>query len=200
MEKIVTDKCEVCGSSPTVRNGKHGNNVCRHCSKRIDTWGIEGAKKLIELSRQSGDIDMDFAKKFCKENYAGKVTRSFERVAVMRISLRLLGYKGKVVGKHRQNNPNYANVRGANIAHHNRKGTKKDACEDCGERDELHLHHVIPASWGGIEIDPERVRTLCKSCHRKAHEKLKGALTRNLLIEFLRPHFGEIEKIVESVL
>jgi hypothetical protein len=42
-------------------------------------------------------------------------------------------------------------------------------CQECGDDSEgLHVHHITPVSDGGSD-DDENLRTLCPSCHRKAH-------------------------------
>jgi hypothetical protein len=38
-------------------------------------------------------------------------------------------------------------------------------CVFCERRSHLELHHVVPVSRGGPELDPENVRTLCDWCH-----------------------------------
>jgi 5-methylcytosine-specific restriction endonuclease McrA len=38
-------------------------------------------------------------------------------------------------------------------------------CLTCGRKSHLELHHVVPISRGGEELDAENVRTLCDFCH-----------------------------------
>ena len=39
-------------------------------------------------------------------------------------------------------------------------------CFECGEKEGLHMHHVIPRSMGGTKTLP-----LCADCHGKVHSK-----------------------------
>lgn len=42
-------------------------------------------------------------------------------------------------------------------------------CRRCGDdSDGLHVHHITPVDEGGSD-DHENLKTLCPSCHRKAH-------------------------------
>ena len=38
-------------------------------------------------------------------------------------------------------------------------------CLTCGRKTNLELHHVVPISRGGEELDAKNVRTLCDWCH-----------------------------------
>lgn len=201
MSEIVTEICVICGEYPAVLRNRRYGIVCRRCSKRIDTWGIDGAIKLLEFARDGKDIDIEDAKSFCKEHYAGKAIRSAEKVATMRISIEVLGgRKGMIVGRHRRKKPTWQLNRLANVSYHIRHKTKDEKCSECGATENLHLHHVVPASWGGVEIDPNNVVTLCGPCHMEAHKKLKQVLNRGRLIEYLRPHYDEIRQLVLSVI
>lgn len=40
----------------------------------------------------------------------------------------------------------------------------KDKCYECGSCDDIHYHHIIPMSLGGIKTIP-----LCSECHGKIH-------------------------------
>ena len=42
----------------------------------------------------------------------------------------------------------------------------KDNCFECGSKDEIHYHHVVPFSNGGTKTIP-----LCSICHGKVHER-----------------------------
>lgn len=42
------------------------------------------------------------------------------------------------------------------------------ACVSCGNRDDLHVHHIIPRGQGG-ENSKENLATLCANCHYYAH-------------------------------
>lgn len=44
-------------------------------------------------------------------------------------------------------------------------------CVECGSRDRLHVHHIIPISKGGTH-DPSNLITLCWRCHAKKHPLL----------------------------
>ena len=45
-------------------------------------------------------------------------------------------------------------------------------CMQCGSKNNLHLHHKIPKSYGGTnEID--NLVTLCNKCHLKSHNRKK---------------------------
>ena len=48
-------------------------------------------------------------------------------------------------------------------------------CFECGELDNLHMHHVVPRSRGGTRTVP-----LCEECHGKAHHR-KRAMTTGAL-------------------
>lgn len=43
---------------------------------------------------------------------------------------------------------------------------RKDACEDCGATNGLHVHHV---DRDPSNNDPSNLRTMCGSCHLKLH-------------------------------
>jgi hypothetical protein len=40
----------------------------------------------------------------------------------------------------------------------------KDICFECGSIDDMHYHHVVPESRGGVKTIP-----LCAMCHGKVH-------------------------------
>lgn len=43
---------------------------------------------------------------------------------------------------------------------------KEPCCVACGRDKDLEVHHVLPLSMGGGELDPENLVTLCSSpCH-----------------------------------
>src|SRR3990172_10054124 len=102
------DKCVLCGSDVAKQE------YCRRCLRRVDVWGIDGARMLIEIARSGTNIDMEYAKEFCRTYYSGKVTKSHERVGVMKTSLEILGYKGAITGRHHINSPTYEMTRRAN--------------------------------------------------------------------------------------
>ena len=43
---------------------------------------------------------------------------------------------------------------------------RKSACEDCGARTELHVHHIDKDVTNN---DPTNLRTMCASCHLTMH-------------------------------
>jgi hypothetical protein len=54
-------------------------------------------------------------------------------------------------------------------------------CFECGELDNLHMHHVVPRSRGGTRTVP-----LCEECHGKAHHRKRAMTTSALTAEALR--------------
>jgi len=43
---------------------------------------------------------------------------------------------------------------------------KEPDCIACGRSDELEVHHIVPLSAGGDELDPDNLCTLCADpCH-----------------------------------
>lgn len=49
---------------------------------------------------------------------------------------------------------------------------RKKACEQCGNTDDLHLHHKKPIHQGGKIFDEDNVSILCEECHKKVHREL----------------------------
>ena len=47
-----------------------------------------------------------------------------------------------------------------------RKVLKRDGwkCQNCGSKEQLDVHHIIPRSRGG-EDDERNLVTLCRTCH-----------------------------------
>lgn len=41
-------------------------------------------------------------------------------------------------------------------------------CVECGSKENLNIHHVIPRKWGGNDI-PSNLITLCRTCHSEKH-------------------------------
>ncbi len=41
-------------------------------------------------------------------------------------------------------------------------------CIECGSKENLNIHHVIPEKWGG-ENNPSNLVTLCRTCHSSKH-------------------------------
>jgi hypothetical protein len=54
-------------------------------------------------------------------------------------------------------------------------------CFECGELDNLHMHHVVPRSRGGTRTVP-----LCAECHGKAHHRKRAMTTGALTAVALR--------------
>jgi len=48
---------------------------------------------------------------------------------------------------------------------------KKEACERCGARDHLHVHH---RDRNYTNNDPANLETLCERCHGKEHGSSRG--------------------------
>ena len=46
------------------------------------------------------------------------------------------------------------------------KFIEKDICFDCGSKEGIHYHHVVPDSLGGSQTLP-----LCNDCHGKVHDR-----------------------------
>ena len=52
-------------------------------------------------------------------------------------------------------------------------------CEDCSAEKATHLHHIVPRSHGGPDLDESNLVALCSACHRKRHEPLIYLMKRN---------------------
>ena len=46
-----------------------------------------------------------------------------------------------------------------------------DECLFCGANEDLHKHHIIPKSLGGIN-QRHNLTILCRNCHQKLHIKI----------------------------
>jgi len=55
------------------------------------------------------------------------------------------------------------------------KSNARTSCFECGSRDDLHDHHVVPRSLGG-----KRTVSLCQDCHWAVHSKGSGPSIRKL--------------------
>lgn len=42
-------------------------------------------------------------------------------------------------------------------------------CQKCGEKGDLHVHHLTYEHRGSEQEYPEDLQVLCKSCHQDAH-------------------------------
>jgi hypothetical protein len=59
----------------------------------------------------------------------------------------------------RPRSPQWAGVRAAHLK-------KQKACQGCGQRDQLEVHHIIPYHiQPDRELDPANLMTLCQDCH-----------------------------------
>ena len=76
------------------------------------------------------------------------------------------------------------------------KSNARTSCFECGSRDDLHVHHVVPRSLGGKRTVP-----LCQDCHWAVHSRGSGPSIRKLTKQALeqkkargewvgRPPFG----------
>jgi 5-methylcytosine-specific restriction protein A len=46
----------------------------------------------------------------------------------------------------------------------------KHQCQECGEDENLEVHHIKPLYRGGID-DPSNMITLCEQCHLDKHNR-----------------------------
>ncbi len=94
--------CEICGRLYVAS--------CIRCTKRVMTWGENGTCELIRLAKSNEDIKANYLLWFCKTYYRGK-TNIRESVHTLKTSLRLLGYKGKFIGRIHKNKEDYFSIR-----------------------------------------------------------------------------------------
>ncbi|MDP1850553.1 MAG: HNH endonuclease signature motif containing protein [Solirubrobacteraceae bacterium] len=178
---------------------KVDTEVCRHCIRRVKTWGYNGATELMKLAENNIDISILDAEKFCDMYYVGKVTKGFEKIEVMKNALKSLNSKSRIIGRKRKFS-DYAHKRAANIGWNQRHEIRKNKCELCDSTENLHLHHIVPVSWGGAEYFPNEVITLCNNCHLSVHARLAKLLNNEYFIQLISPHVNEIYKKCRSVL
>jgi 5-methylcytosine-specific restriction endonuclease McrA len=157
------------------------------------TWGVEGAIAIREMANRAGDINAQELMPFIKQYYIGRVRTNSDKSAVLRKALKVLGYKGKIIGRIHVNQADYVSIRKRELSLGFSWRLKRDNCEKCGSIDRLKLHHIVPLSWGGL-TSRENCITLCETCHRLAHKSLSKSLNRGLLLEYLIPHKEEIYK------
>jgi hypothetical protein len=155
------------------------------------TWGVDGSIALIEMAKRTDDIQSCELMPFIKQYYKGKTSNRSKQANVLRIALRILGYKGNFVGRIHKNQTDYVSIRKAIYTAGRAWRLRKDACDMCGANEELRLHHIVPVSWGG-DSSKENCITLCENCHRIVHRKLALLLNRSLLLKYLEPHKEEI--------
>lgn len=183
--------CEICSSEYVYS--------CPHCTRRIMTWGQDGLLYLMELAKSEDDIQSTDLVKIVNTYYKGKAKRMSEKANVLRIALRLLGYKGNFVGRIHKNGGTYESIRKREHEAARRYGLKKSFCEMCGKTENLRLHHIVPLSWGGLSSE-ENCITLCETCHRLVHKRLSKSLNRERLLGYLAPHAEEIESLARQSL
>ena len=57
---------------------------------------------------------------------------------------------------------------------------KKKYCEQCGNKNELEVHHIFPRADGGLDF-AENIQTLCHTCHTSLHNCLKQTSIKNII-------------------
>lgn len=97
-------------------------------------------------------------------------------------------------------NSTYHHARLANISGNKRHQLKKSKCEMCGTSKGLRVHHIVPVSWGGVQFAPDRIYTVCKTCHGILHQRLKAVLTNDLKIRYFSAFSNEIIRLAESTI
>lgn len=68
---------------------------------------------------------------------------------------------------------------------------KEPYCQLCGSCYELHIHHIIYRSQGGLTI-PENLIRLCCRCHRLVHSNKREWLPK--LLERQHSIYGNFEE------
>lgn len=183
-------KCEICG--------KEFITSCLACTKRVITWGEDGAVALRELATRN-EITGAELMEFVGNYYKGQSTSRSSKAHTLKTALRLVGFTGKITSRIHRNGTTYAQIRKRENTAGRRWRLKLDSCQKCGSTDNLHLHHMVPLSWGGISSEDNCI-TLCESCHRKAHRQTAKYLSREKLLEYLAPHKDEIKSLVKIAL
>ena len=161
------------------------------------TWGENGLIYIIGVAKRKDNIKAEELLSIVEKYYIGNAKQKSDKVNVLRTTLRLLGYKGKFVGRMHKNAMTYTQIRKHEHEAVKRYKLRNDVCDKCGSKEDLYLHHIMPISWGGNSI-PENCITLCKDCHEKVHKKLSQKLNRALLLKYLEPHHEEIENIAKQ--
>lgn len=67
-------------------------------------------------------------------------------------------------------------------------------CQNCGRREGLEIHHVIPTVKGG-ENDEKNLIVLCDVCHSELHNTNRSELTK-IGIQKARKKTGYYEKYI----
>jgi len=185
------EMCVFCEKEIRISNRRLYDKVCSSCSRRVIVWGYRGTKYLFNLARLNIELPIDAAIKFCESYYVGKASKISDKVAILKMAIKVIGSKTKFIGRVRMYT-DYQHLKRANISYHNRHNTKRDKCEMCDTTDNLYLHHIVPVSWGGVEFAPDMVMTVCKKHHIILHQRLRKVLTKELLIQYLSPYSREI--------
>lgn len=68
-----------------------------------------------------------------------------------------------------------------------------EECQNCGERSNLVIHHIVPIENGGTNRLSNLV-TLCRKCHRKSHGQKYGT-EQNQTTKTSRNRYLEIEEV-----
>jgi 5-methylcytosine-specific restriction endonuclease McrA len=163
----------------------------------VAVWGVEGTLCLLDLSKRDNDIQVAELVEVARTYYIGKSKILHVQVNSLKTSLRILGYKGKFIGRTHVNRATYFNYRRRENAAARRWGFRNSSCDNCGNTENLRLHHIVPLSWGGKSTQ-ENCTTLCEKCHRKVHKKLSLVLSRERLLKYLEPHYEEIEILAKQ--
>lgn len=50
-------------------------------------------------------------------------------------------------------------------------------CAECGSTIELHIHHIVPKQYGGLDIESNLI-LLCKECHETLHNYSFGDISK----------------------
>ena len=182
-------KCEICGNDYV--------KSCIRCTRRVATWGVNGAYAIYNLAKENRDIEADELLEFIFRHYIGKVINKREAVSGLKISLKLAGYKGNFIGRIKTpsyDENNYIQHRSRVDGNAYRWRLKKDICTFCDENEDLILHHIVPVAWGGISSD-ENCITICPKHHRMIHKELKKSLNRMKLLEYIKPYQDEINEL-----
>jgi 5-methylcytosine-specific restriction endonuclease McrA len=151
----------------------------------------------MELAKKESDIQSSDLVEIINAYYRGNSKTMSNKVNVLRTALRLLGYKGNFIGRIHKNGTSYEQLRHRENTAARRWGLKNASCDRCGSTELLRIHHIVPLAWGG-KTSEENIATLCEVCHRKAHRNLSKLLTRTKLLEYLAPHYAEIESLAKQ--
>lgn len=182
--------CDICGNEY--------RKTCLRCARRVMIWGVDGVVAIRAMANRTDDIPVSDLLRLIREYYTGVAYTNSDRANVLRISLKKLGYKGKIIGRIHTNKIDYMSIRKREYSAGLRWRLRNDNCDKCGSTDGLKLHHIVPIAWGGL-TSKENCITLCQICHKLAHKALSKVLNRTLLLQYLIPHKDEIyDKAIAS--